>query len=120
MMPLARMLDVGVDARDNQVGMSGGVLAQMVGLLAPIGQGALPRVIKVLLNVSQEQSLKIGDKSLSEWVGKIHCIDCIKLMDSLPKDSISVIVTSPPYNIKNSTGNGMKDGRGGKWSDAVS
>lgn len=51
MMPLARMLDVGVDARDNQVGTSGGVLAQMVGLLAPIGQGALPRV--PLVNIAQ-------------------------------------------------------------------
>ncbi|MDP6190727.1 MAG: site-specific DNA-methyltransferase, partial [Gammaproteobacteria bacterium] len=33
--------------------------------------------------------------------------------------SIKVIVTSPPYNIKNSTGNGLKDGRGGKWSKAA-
>ncbi len=39
-------------------------------------------------------------------------------MELLPKESISMIVTSPPYNLKNSTGNGMKDGRGGKWSNA--
>jgi modification methylase len=39
-------------------------------------------------------------------------------MDNMPAKSVSVIVTSPPYNLKNSTGNGMKDGRGGKWSKA--
>ena len=29
-----------------------------------------------------------------------------------------MIVTSPPYNLRNSTGNGLKDGRGGKWPRA--
>lgn len=37
----------------------------------------------------------------------------------MPSESVDVIVTSPPYNLKNSTGNGMKDGRGGKWSRAA-
>ena len=30
-----------------------------------------------------------------------------------------MVVTSPPYNNKNSTGNGLKDGRGGKWPTAA-
>jgi modification methylase len=30
-------------------------------------------------------------------------------------NTIDVIFTSPPYNLKNSTGNGMKNGKGGKW-----
>ena len=33
--------------------------------------------------------------------------------------SVRLVVTSPPYNIKNSTGNGLKDGRGGKWPRAA-
>ncbi len=45
--------------------------------------------------------------------------DCLKVMSSLPEKSIDLVVTSPPYNLKNSTGNGMKDGRGGKWSKAA-
>lgn len=57
-------------------------------------------------------------KPLAAWTKKIHCLDCIKLMQELPTESVSVVVTSPPYNLKNSTGNGMKDGRGGKWSNA--
>jgi len=40
-------------------------------------------------------------------------------MKKLPDSSIDMVVTSPPYNLKNSTGNGMKDGRGGKWSGAA-
>lgn len=31
---------------------------------------------------------------------------------------LDIVVTSP-YNLRNSTGNGMKDGRGGKWSNAA-
>ena len=37
----------------------------------------------------------------------------------MPVGSIDVIVTSPPYNIKNSTGNGLKNGSGGKWPQAA-
>ena len=44
--------------------------------------------------------------------------DCLEVMKTLPSSSIDLIVTSPPYNLKNSTGNGMKDGRGGKWKNA--
>lgn len=37
----------------------------------------------------------------------------------MPDNCVDLVVTSPPYNLKNSTGNGMKDGRGGKWSKAA-
>ncbi|MDB2390595.1 site-specific DNA-methyltransferase [Alphaproteobacteria bacterium] len=40
-------------------------------------------------------------------------------MQKLVANSIKAIVTSPPYNIKNSTGNGLKNGRGGKWENAA-
>lgn len=45
--------------------------------------------------------------------------DCLEVMRCIPDGSVDLIVTSPPYNLKNSTGNGMKDGRGGKWSNAA-
>ena len=44
--------------------------------------------------------------------------DALTLMRQMPDQSIDLVVTSPPYNLKNSTGNGMKDGRGGKWKNA--
>ncbi len=69
--------------------------------------------------LSKETSEVNTAASLASWTGKIHCMDCIDLMRSLPEESISVIVTSPPYNIKNSTGNGLKNGSGGKWPKAA-
>jgi hypothetical protein len=41
-------------------------------------------------------------------INKVHCGDCITLMNKLPARSVGLIVTSPPYNLRNSTGNGMK------------
>lgn len=53
-----------------------------------------------------------------DFINKIICGDCLDVMKQMPSNSIDLVVTSPPYNLKNSTGNGMKDGRGGKWSKA--
>lgn len=55
---------------------------------------------------------------MENWLNKIHVGDCVELMDKMPVGSVDLIVTSPPYNLRNSTGNGMKDGRGGKWEKA--
>lgn len=39
-------------------------------------------------------------------------------LKKLDDESVDVVVTSPPYNLKNSTGNGMKWGRGsGMWQN---
>jgi len=55
---------------------------------------------------------------IDDYINKIICGDCIDVMQEMPEESVDLIVTSPPYNLKNSTGNGMKDGRGGKWANA--
>lgn len=52
------------------------------------------------------------------FINKIICGDILKVIKEIPNGSIDLVVTSPPYNIKNSTGNGLKDGRGGKWANA--
>lgn len=54
-----------------------------------------------------------------DFLNKIICGDCLGIMKNIPDDSIDLVITSPPYNLKNSTGNGMKDGRGGKWANAA-
>jgi modification methylase len=54
-----------------------------------------------------------------DFIDKFICGDTVEIMKKIPDGSIDLIVTSPPYNLKNSTGNGMKDGRGGKWSNAA-
>ncbi|TSC72704.1 MAG: DNA methylase N-4/N-6 domain-containing protein [Parcubacteria group bacterium Gr01-1014_38] len=53
-----------------------------------------------------------------DFVNKIVCGDVLEIMKKIPNGAVDLIVTSPPYNIKNSTGNGLKDGRGGKWANA--
>src|ERR1039457_4273425 len=55
----------------------------------------------------------------TNFINRIVCGDCIETMRQMPNESVDLIVTSPPYNLKNSTGNGMKDGRGGKWAGAA-
>lgn len=53
-----------------------------------------------------------------DFLNKIICGDAVGVMKKIPDRSIDLVITSPPYNIKNSTGNGLKDGRGGKWANA--
>ena len=77
----------------------------------------------VPFNLSFEGAVKSDPKeSESPLVhtlnGILYCGDSIEIMRSMETESFRVVVTSPPYNIKNSTGNGLKDGRGGKWKNA--
>lgn len=57
--------------------------------------------------------------SVTNYLNKIICGDCLEVMKQLPDGCVNLVVTSPPYNLKNSTGNGMKCGKGGKWSNAA-
>jgi modification methylase len=54
-----------------------------------------------------------------DFIDKIVCGDSINVMKQMPDKCVNLVVTSPPYNLKNSTGNGMKNGRGGKWANAA-
>lgn len=67
-------------------------------------------------NLSKNKEL-IPENS-QDFRDEFLCGDCLDTMRSMPDESIDLVVTSPPYNLKNSTGNGMKDGRGGKWANA--
>lgn len=55
----------------------------------------------------------------SSFLNKIICGDILEVMKKIPDESIDLVITSPPYNLKNSSGNGMKDSRGGKWENAA-
>jgi site-specific DNA-methyltransferase (adenine-specific) len=50
---------------------------------------------------------------------KIITGDTLNVIARIPDGAVDLVITSPPYNLKNSTGNGMKDGRGGKWAGAA-
>jgi len=55
----------------------------------------------------------------NDFINRIVCGDTLEMMKKIPTGSIALIITSPPYNLKNSTGNGMKNGNGGKWANAA-
>jgi site-specific DNA-methyltransferase (adenine-specific) len=59
------------------------------------------------------------EEPLKPWIGKIHNGDCLELMRRMPASSIDLVVTSPPYNIRNSTGGGMRGHGGSVWSNAA-
>ena len=62
---------------------------------------------------------KSKKKFPKDFLNKFLCGDVVQILKQIPGDSLDLAITSPPYNIKNSTGNGLKDGRGGKWSSAA-
>jgi modification methylase len=68
---------------------------------------------------SKTRAIKNQVGPLEPFLNKIICGDVVEVMKKIPDNSIDIVITSPPYNLKNSTGNGMKDGRGGKWANAA-
>ena len=52
-----------------------------------------------------------------DYINTIICADSLTVMEQMPDKCIDIAVTSPPYNLKNSTGNGMKaNTKSGKWA----
>lgn len=57
---------------------------------------------------------------INNFLDKIINGDCLEIMKKIPDNSIDVIITSPPYNLLNSTGNGLKKNTNcGKWKNAA-
>ena len=56
------------------------------------------------MNVNDE----LTDFEAAGSLAEVHCGDCLTLMGKMPASSIGLIVTSPPYNLRNSTGNGIE------------
>ena len=57
---------------------------------------------------------------MDKYINKIVCGDCLETMRQMPEKCVDLVVTSPPYNLKNSTGNGMNPcTKSGKWAGAA-
>jgi modification methylase len=57
---------------------------------------------------------------IDKYLNKVICGDCLTTMQEMPSNFVDLVVTSPPYNLKNSTGNGMKPcTTSGKWANAA-
>lgn len=68
-----------------------------------------------IFTLEQMKKKDVTEKYLNSFI----LGDSVEVMKRLPSKSVDLFVTSPPYNLKNSSGNGMKDGRGGKWKNAA-
>jgi len=88
----------------------------------------IAKLIKKKTKVKTKYAPKIKDKIfvkdsprlLEVEPNSIICGDCIEIMKKMPSGSIDLIITSPPYNLKNSTGNGMNvNTKSGKWATAA-
>ena len=49
------------------------------------------------------------------YLNQILCGDCLTVMREMPDESVDLVVTSPPYNLRNTTGGGLKPGASRKW-----
>ncbi|MDR1529382.1 MAG: site-specific DNA-methyltransferase [Burkholderiales bacterium] len=64
--------------------------------------------------------MSITKNMIKKYLNKIVCGDCLDIMKKMPSNFVDLVVTSPPYNLKNSTGNGMKPcTTSGKWANAA-
>jgi site-specific DNA-methyltransferase (adenine-specific) len=53
------------------------------------------------------------------FIDQIIVGDVLTTMRHIPNGSVDLVVTSPPYNLRNSTGGGMKKGKRGMWTNAA-
>ena len=92
----------------------------MINMKININSKEKPKRVAPKRKVKSEALSSTGlvDQSPS-YSDKFLCGDALEIMRQMPDGCIDLVVTSPPYNLKNSTGNGMKDGRGGKWANAA-
>lgn len=50
---------------------------------------------------------------------EIYCLDVLSFLRSLSTGEAKVIITSPPYNLRNTVGGGFRTGKSGKWVNAA-
>jgi modification methylase len=51
-------------------------------------------------------------------LNEIVCGDVLDILPTISDKSIDLVITSPPYNLLNSSGNGMKSHSKGRWKNA--
>lgn len=86
----------------------------------PLKEITVQKTIKIASKTINKKNFNKQDiKFPKDFLNRIICGDAVEIMKKIPDGSVDLVVTSPPYNLKNSTGNGMKDGRGGKWANAA-
>ncbi len=74
----------------------------------------------MFVDIKKFDYIKNEKISIDECLNSIIQGDCLEVMRNMPDKSIDIIITSPPYNLLNSTGNGLKKNtKCGKWKNAA-
>ena len=60
------------------------------------------------VDIMEYRDIDTESINVSRYVNCIIQGDCLEIMRKMPDKSIYIIITSPPYNLLNSTGNGLK------------
>ncbi len=85
----------------------------------PIAMASLTETTRKIILVDESSKKDDFSKIPSKFLNKIVCGDAVEMLKKIPEGSVELIITSPPYNLKNSTGNGMSVGSKGKWANAA-
>ena len=56
---------------------------------------------------------------MMQWLNTVQEGDCLQMMRYMPDESVDLVVTSPPYNLRNTTGGGIGRERDKKWQNAT-
>ncbi|MBR1729466.1 MAG: hypothetical protein IJ728_08085 [Selenomonadaceae bacterium] len=74
-----------------------------------------------IFNNCKTKIIEFGETfSIDTCIDKIIHGDCLEVMRKMPDHCIDIIITSPPYNLFNSTGNGLhRNTKVGKWKNAA-
>ena len=85
-------------------------------LRALTSNGSRPKPRSPLAPTLTQRRRRLNRIDLDAWLNRIHQGDALELMRQLPDECVDLVVTSPPYNLHNSTGGGAKNsGQTGKW-----
>jgi len=72
---------------------------------------------KPTINITDSTGVVVNAPANNPY--QIVCGDCLSLMSRMAAASVDICVTSPPYNLRNSSGGGMKsDNKHSKWPSA--
>lgn len=69
--------------------------------------------------ITLREEISVGKRIIKKnnFLNNIVCGDALTVMKTMDSNSVDLVITSPPYNLKNSTGNGMKKNtKTGKWA----
>src|ERR1700683_4580274 len=84
----------------------------------PVGSVCAATARRMRYEIKITKTITSKHPCIQTFLNRVNHGDCIEVMNRMPAASIDICVTSPPYNIRNSTGSGLRNGSGGLWKNS--